>query len=78
MARWEREYDDYPEDYHEESKLLEKLHDYLNLEKKMLEHKKEREQSSFKSLRNRKVVVALIEGTILAGLTCAFLVLWGI
>jgi len=78
MTRWDREYDGYQEDFQEESKLLEKFKDYLNLEKNMVQCKKENEQKSFKSLKNRNVVLALIEGTILAGLTSVFLIILGV
>lgn len=78
MTDWDREYDGYQKDFQEERKLLEKFQDYLNLEKDMVHYKKEKEQKSFRSLKNRNVVLALIEGTILAGLTSALLILWNI
>ncbi len=78
MTRWDSEYDGYQEDFQGESKLLEKFQDYLNLEKNMVRNRKEEEQKSLRSLKNRNVVLALIEGTILAGLTSVFLILLGI
>ena len=48
----------------------------ITLEKNMVQQKKQKEQKSYKSLKNQNVVLGLIEGTILAGLTSAFLLLW--
>ena len=68
MTRWD--YDDGfgRDEDPEEERLLKKFNEYLDLE--------ESEKIKSKPLKKPHVVVALIEGTILVGLTSAFLILW--
>ena len=81
MSRWDdRDYDEY--DYkrmleeEEESELVKKFNEYLDLHSRM--EKEARKKKNPKFLKNKKTTIALIEGTILSGLTAAFLFLWNI
>ncbi len=80
MARWEdkdfeHEVDEKSED---ETRLLKKFQEYLNLEKNELEKKgpHDRYSKNVKLVKNQNLAVAIVEGTILIGLTAAFLFLW--
>ncbi len=80
MARWEdkdfeSEIDDKSE---EEFQLLKKFQEYLSLEKNELEKKDphDRYSKNTKLVKNQNLALAIVEGTILIGLTVAFLFLW--
>ena len=85
MSRWD------DKDFHEfefenkyeveeESRLLEKFNDYLDLEKSEKERRKALEggKSDFpKQSKIHSVISYVLGGTVLTGITAAFLFLWG-
>jgi len=77
MTFWEDKGFDVDEKSAEEIHLLKKFYDYLNLEKNELEKKKWSDLYSQtpKIRKNRKISLALLEGTVLVGLTAVFVYL---
>ena len=80
MTRWEGKEFNGDEKSAEEIRLLKKFHDYVNLEKNELEKKKcsERYSQFPKIQKKHRISIALLEGTILVGLTAAFVFLLSI
>ena len=71
MARW----DDYEPDWvesEEESKLLEKFNQYIDLQRRHTKKEKQTPDKTPKFLKNPNTLIAIIEGTILSGLAVAF------
>lgn len=80
MTRWEdkdfeHEVDEKSED---ETHLLKKFQEYLNLEKNELEKRGIHDgySKNTKLVKNQNLTLAIVEGTILIGLITAFLFLW--
>ena len=73
MTRWEDgiNYDKY--DHEEEARLLKKLNEYMDLEKSEKIRKESQKRKTI--YKKGKMWLAIIEGTILVGLTAAFLIM---
>ena len=80
MARWEdKDFEgEVDEKSEEEIRLLKRFQEYLNLEKNELEKigPHDRYSKNTKLVKNQNLALAIVEGTILIGLTAAFLFLW--
>jgi len=80
MARWEdKDFEgEVDEKSEEEIRLLKRFQEYLNLEKNELGKKssQDRYSKNTKLVKNQNLALAIVEGTILIGLTAAFLFLW--
>ena len=79
MARWEdKDFEGEVDEKSEEIHLLKKFQEYLNLEKNELEKKGPHYiySKNTKLVKNQNLALAVVEGTILIGLTAAFLFLW--
>ncbi len=80
MARWEdKDFEaEVDEKSEEEFHLLKKFQEYLNLEKNELEKRGTHDgySKNTRLVKNQNLTLAIVEGTILIGLTAAFLFLW--
>lgn len=74
MARW----DDFKPDWvesEEESKLLEKFKQYVDLQREHTVKEKQTVDKTPKFLKNQNNLIAIIEGIILSGLAFAFAIM---
>ncbi|RDJ32663.1 MAG: hypothetical protein DWQ18_06515 [Crenarchaeota archaeon] len=74
MARWDNYEPDWVES-EEESKLLEKFNQYVDLQREQTKKEKESADKTPKFLKNQNMIIGIIEGVILSGLAVAFAIM---
>lgn len=74
MARWDNYESDW-EESEEESKLLEKFNQYVDLQREQTKKEKQIADKTPKFLKNQNILIAIIEGVILSGLAVAFAIM---
>ena len=74
MARWDNYEPDWVES-EEESKLLEKFNQYVDLQREQTKKEKESVDKTPKFLKNQNMIIGIIEGVILSGLAVAFAIM---